>query len=235
MVPHRVEFKGKSRKVKEAMAYMNPVKLERAAAPVKGQTTKDSEERTIFQWLMGSSEAEQEKDKVWEINKLRLDETKLKAWFKTNYEGKGDVNYIPQISGDGKVRIDIAVNPDKGTPKEHITHPNSPFVALVAKARSYGSRALIKYYVAPDSFETYLIAREYSESQRIDAGWEIWNTDSLRGSQLRPVKELETWKYDLSKLPRADYLAASKAAGPKVAKKANDKLSSFKADEFQSS
>ncbi len=226
ILEYKVDFSAKSPRIQEQLDYMKP--------PIfKWWSFKDgkdiSESKPVFEWIFGKTEEQIESKREWNLVKLRLDKKKLENYFKENYQGKNDVNYHQTIAND-QVFIHVTVNPEKGVPIDQLRQPTTEFATLVKEAASAQNRvnSLIKYYVAPDSFETYLAAREITEAVKLDASWEIWNSAKLEKDQLRPVLELEKWVYDLTKLPAEGYSKTSKTAGPLLVDNATKAANDFK-------
>lgn len=216
-IPFKADYQARTKRAQEALAYMKPVKVSTLSVP---------EGRSMYEWIFGKTEEQQESKKELAVRKLRLDRGKVQAFFK-NASGKGDFSFTPTFAGDGVIKIGLTPNPEKGLTEEQFLSGDSAFVQLVKKA-SVNRRVILMYFVASDSFETYLRARDYSTSQRIAAGWQLWEGTTI--PDLVPNKLREAIPYDLEGLPETDYLKLAKFVGPKVAPKGNALVGSFETD-----
>lgn len=103
------------------------------------------------------------------------DGQKIQSFFK-NYNFKntrGQAVAIQAPPTSWKLHFTITPNLDKGgTPTDDLATPGSEY----SKAASVISRdfnAVLMFRVAPDSFDTYLRARELADRANIPSGWEI--------------------------------------------------------------
>ena len=211
-----VSYQARSRRAREALDYMNQVTLKTLADPAG---------KNVFVQLFGASEAAQEAKKEWPVYKCRLDKAKVTAFFKAN-AGKGELIYTPKFVSD-RIRIEVGLNPEMGMTEEQFLSGNSGFVQLIKQA-AMARRVAIIFYVAPDSFDTYLKARDFCTAQRVNAGWILWEGEHI--TDLRPNKRREKTSYDFSTLPEMDYLKLSQFVGPKLVAKVNAAISTFEAD-----
>lgn len=72
-------------------------------------------------------------------------------------------------------RLNLVVSPDLkegGTSLEELKQPKSAFAKILDKLR-LNSKAVLIFYVHPNSFNTYLQARRLTDKERIAAGWEV--------------------------------------------------------------
>ena len=215
LLSHYVSYQVRSRRAREALGYMSSVNL---------KTLKDPAGKNLFVQLFGGNEQSQEQKKEWPIVKFRFDKAKVKAFFENNAKS-GDLFYKPQFVGD-RISIQVGVNPEKGMTDKEFLSGNSPFVQLIKKAAMIRRVAVI-FYVAPDSFDAYLRARDYCTNQRVNAGWVLWDGETI--NDLRPNKRREKMTYDFAALPEEDYFKLCQFAGPKVAAKVNAAISDFEA------
>lgn len=215
-VAHKVNFQARSRRAREELGYMNGVNVISPQNPGG---------KTVFNTLFGMNEEQQQSKKEWPVTKMRFDGNKVKAFFAKN-AGKGELILNPVIVGD-RIKIEVGFNPEKGLTTEQLFSSGSPFVDLVKKA-AVNRRVIIMYYVAPDSFDAYLRARAYSTSQRVPAGWNLWEGERL--TNLQPNKLRVSMPYNFAAMPRDDYLKVAKFAGPKLAAAVSNKVRNFEAD-----
>ncbi len=214
--PLRADFQARTRRDKEALDYLKPVNLKSLKLP---------EGRSIFERVFGTNENQQESKREFPVRKFRLDQAKVQEFFEAN-ASKGPLVYHPEFAGD-RIRIEVSVNPEQGLTEEQLFSGDSPFVELIKRANVLRRVALI-YYVAPDSFDIYLKARDYSTLQRVNAGWVLWNSERL--DNLRPNRTRDRITYNLNALPDEEYLQLSKFLGPIVAEKVNARIDSFEKD-----
>ncbi|MDF1752719.1 MAG: hypothetical protein P1U89_08110 [Verrucomicrobiales bacterium] len=216
-LPFMADFQARTRKDKEALGYMQAVTV---------KTLSDTSGRTMFEWLLGKSEEQQEAKKEFPVRKLRLDPNKVKSFFAST-NGKGEFDFIPSYGGDGAIKVTLKPNPEKGMTEEHFLKGGSEFVNLIKKA-GVNRRVILMFIVSSDSFDTYLKARDYTTSQRIPAGWILSDGENL--PDLLPNKRRESIPMDLAGLPAGDYLKLVQFAGAKIAPKINAVVESFDAD-----
>lgn len=215
-INHIVDYRARSRREREALSFMRQITLKTRQAP---------DGISVFNYVLGGNEEQQEAKKEWPVFKMRLDQKKVKDFFAQN-ANRGELTYTPVFEGD-RIKVEVGFNPEGGMTEEEFLKRGSPFVELVKQA-SVNRRVILMYYVKSDSFDTYLKARAYSTSQRVPAGWIL--SDSDRIPNLGPNKRRETIDYDLNALPEADYLKLVQFVGPKVAEKINKHIEEFDAE-----
>lgn len=106
--------------------------------------------------------------------------TKIVAHFKNFNWGNARGQKIEILPVPTNYYMLISIQPDLvngGTPLEDLAKPGGEFAKAVPVIRQ-NMKSVLLYKVNPDSFETYLAARELSEKANISAGWEI--NDSQR-------------------------------------------------------
>jgi len=86
-------------------------------------------------------------------------------------------------------RLSLRITPDAangGIPFDAMQKPGSDFEKAMNGLAS-NKRAVIMFWVAPDSFNTYLLARKIADKAEVPAGWEV------RGNKdyYVPIKEVE--------------------------------------------
>ena len=72
-----------------------------------------------------------------------------------------------------RLSIQVTPTPKKGgTPLAKLSGPKSRF-AIAMEALKRNRRAVILFYVHPNSFNTYLLSRKIADKVGVPAGWEI--------------------------------------------------------------
>lgn len=82
---------------------------------------------------------------------------------------------VELVSYPTSTRLKIVITPDLkngGTALDDLKTPRNLFARILDKLR-VNSRAVLIYYVHPNSFNTYLRARQLSDKMRVSAGWEV--------------------------------------------------------------
>lgn len=70
-----------------------------------------------------------------------------------------------------RLPMKLTVSPGRGEPPEVARRLTSQFSATLQKMK--GTNAVVWFHVLPDSFESYLQAREITDAAGIPAGWEV--------------------------------------------------------------
>ncbi|MCB1077382.1 MAG: hypothetical protein KDM64_06090, partial [Verrucomicrobiae bacterium] len=167
------------------------------------------------------------KDKVdFKVRKFRLDEAKVKAFFGDGAKGPKDFKYYVTRSGTSdRLKLSLGFKEEGGWTEEQFKAANSEFIQYCKQA-SVNRGALFYYYVAPDSFDIYLQAREVSESFNIPAGWTTWKGERL---DLKTMASRQTVRFDLNVIPVAEYRKIADTAGAAMAKQLTDEVTNFDA------
>lgn len=87
--------------------------------------------------------------------------------------GKGQQLVLP-LNPLG-ARLQIIITPDEatgGSSIEDLRKPGSEFHRMLQRIAS-NRRAILMFWVHPDSFNTYLVARKLTDTANIPAGWEV--------------------------------------------------------------
>lgn len=128
---------------------------------------------------------------VWLVRRVKkkgapdvyvYDPTKIAAHFKNFNWGNTRGQKIEILTVPTGYYMLISIKPDLakgGTPMEELAKPGGEFAKAVPVIRQ-SMKSVLLYSVNPDSFETYLAARELSEKANISAGWEISNAQEFR-------------------------------------------------------
>ena len=144
------------------------------------------------------------------VAKFRFDMKKLQAFFGDGKFGPKDFKYHIAASGGDRIKMALEIKADGGWTPEQFLAANSEFEQFCKQAAT-SRRTLFFYHVAPDSFETYLQARSKSEQFRVPAGWSVWEGEKL---EPRAAPAIPTIRYNLDRLPDAEYLKLANAVGP---------------------
>ncbi len=160
------------------------------------------------------------------VQKFRLDEAKVKTFFGEGTMGPADFNYFVSRNGTSdRLKLAIGFKEEGGLSPEQFKAQNSVFID--ACRRASGNRdSLLYYYVAPNSFDTYLQAREVSESFKIPAGWTTWKGDRI---ELKPLSRRETVRFDMASLPTEEYRKIADKSGAALVVQLNDEVKNFDA------
>ena len=109
------------------------------------------------------------------VDRYIHDQTKIAKHFKDFEFGSSRLQKIRLYISKSLTRIRIIITPDLkkgGTALAEINDQDSTY-AKILKKLSRNSRAVILFYVHPNSFNTYLQARKMADEARISAGWQI--------------------------------------------------------------
>lgn len=151
------------------------------------------------------------------VSKFRYDMKKLQDFFGDGKFGPKDFKYHIAPSGGEKIKMALEMKADGGWTPDQFLAANSEFEQHCKQATA-NRRTLFFYYVAPDSFETYLQARSKSEQFRVPAGWSVWEGEKL---EPRALPALATVRYNLDRLPDAEYMKLANAVGPYLVEERN--------------
>lgn len=182
------------------------------AAPEKGMWTR----------LFGGQDR-----RDFTVRKFRLDEAKVKAYFGDGAKGPKDFKYFVERSGTSdRLKLSLGFKPEGGWSVEQFRATNSEFQNLCKQA-TVNRGALFYYYVAPDSFDVYLQAREVSEAFAIPAGWTTWKGERL---DLKAMAFRQTVRINLdTTIPVAEYRKIADAAGASMAAQLVDEVNNLDA------
>ena len=144
------------------------------------------------------------------VSKFRYDIKKIQAFFGDGKFGPKDFKYHIAPGNGDRIKMALEMKADGGWTPDQFLAGNSEFEQFCKQAAT-NRRTLFFYYVAPDSFETYLQARSKSEQFRVPAGWSVWEGDKL---EPRAAPVMPTVRYNLDRLPDAEYMKIADAVGP---------------------
>lgn len=103
------------------------------------------------------------------------DPNKIAAYFKNFNWGDTRGQTIEILINPTGYYMTLVIRPDLvngGSPLEELSKPGGEFAKAIPVIRQ-SMRSVLLYQVHPDSFETYLAARELSEKVNIAAGWDV--------------------------------------------------------------
>lgn len=103
------------------------------------------------------------------------DQTKIAAHFKTFDFRNSRKQKVAVVVNPTWTRVRINIYPDLkegGTALANINQKNSTFVTVLKKLAN-NSKAVILFHVHPNSFNTYLQARNLTDKAQIAAGWDV--------------------------------------------------------------
>lgn len=165
-------------------------------------------ERDMLARLFGSNDRRE-----FNVQRLRLDEGKVKAFFGQGKLGPKDFSYFVEKNGTtDRLKLSLGFKQEGGWATEQFKQRNSEF-DKICKEVSLQRNTLFYYYVSADSFDAYLEARNLTESYRIPAGWTTWEGDRLEAKAM-PKRESVMLKLDA--IPLSQYEDLVKVVGPKV-------------------
>ena len=160
------------------------------------------------------------------VQKFRLDEAKVKAYFGDGAKGPKDFKYFVERSGTSdRLKLSIGFKEEGGWTEQQFKAQNSEFQQFCKQA-SQNRGALFYFQVAPDSFDVYLQAREISEAFAIPAGWATWKGERL---DLRAMAPRQTMRFNLDIIPAAEYRKIADTAGAAMAAKLADEVTNIDA------
>ena len=163
--------------------------------------------------------------KEFSVQKFRYDLKKITSFFGDGKFGPQDFRYFVAAGGGDRIKFSVAPREEAGWTDAQFLAQGSAFEAACKNA-VLNRGSLFYYYVAPDSFDTYLQARAKSESYRIPAGWNIWSGDKL---ELQAVPIRTTIEYNLDSLPRSEYRKLAESVGPFMVQEASEENANFTA------
>lgn len=169
-------------------------------------------EASVLQRIFGSRE-----EAELTVSRFRYDLNKITAYFGDGKYGPKDFKYHISKSGTDRIKVGLEMKPEGGWTPEEFLAANSPFEQACKQAAT-SRRSLFYFYVAPDSFETYLQARAKSEQFRVPAGWTVWEGDKL---EPRATPAIEVVRYDLGRLPEEEYMKIASSVGPYLVEERN--------------
>jgi hypothetical protein len=79
---------------------------------------------------------------------------------------------FPIMKHQNRIQMHVKPQPEAGETPEEFTEADSEFVAFLRRVKRE-PQAVVWFLVHPDSFETYLQARETCEEVQVAAGWEL--------------------------------------------------------------
>jgi hypothetical protein len=103
------------------------------------------------------------------------DGQKIAAFFKNYNWGNTQGQKIEIIASPKAYRLQLVITPDLekgGTPADDLATPGSAYSKAAATILK-DFNAVLLFQVSPDSFDTYLAARQLADKANIAAGWEI--------------------------------------------------------------
>jgi len=152
------------------------------------------------------------------VQKFKYDLKKITAFFGDGKFGPKDFKYYVEKGAGDRIKFSVGFREDGGWTQGQFSAQNSEFDQL-CKTVSNNRRSLFYYYVAPDSFDTYLQARSRSEFHGIQAGWTIWEGEKLSP---KAIPQRSTIRYNLNSLPTGDYMKIANAVGPYLVQELNN-------------
>lgn len=195
-------------KVRRNGRFVKSMTLENVMVTEMGGAGVALPEKSMLARLFGAEDRRE-----FNVQRLRFDEGKVKAFFGKGKFGPKDFSYfIERNGGTDRLKLSLGFKKEGGWTVEQFKKRGSEFDKACKKV-SLERNALFFYYVSPDSFEAYLEARNISESHRIPAGWTTWE-----GEKFIPkvMSKRETIMLKLDRIPLAQYENLAKTVGPKV-------------------
>lgn len=203
-----------SRRDREALASWENLK----PAWKNTQGVLETKERSIMDRVIGSDD-----EAELNVGKFRFDKKKVMDFFGNGKYGPKDFKYHISAGNGDRIKMEFEMKEDGGWTPEQFLATNSQFEQLCKQAQA-GRRTLFYYYVAPDSFDTYLQARSKSEGYRIPAGWTVWNGEKL---SVRPMPVRETVRYNLDTIPSEAYMKLANSVGPYLVEQTKSDAAEF--------
>ncbi len=204
-----------NRREREALAAWDQLK------PVwKNREGVEAKEASVVERIFGADE-----EAALAVSKFRFDLGKITTFFGDGKFGPKDFKYHVLPGGGDRIKLALEPKPEGGWTADQFTAAGSQFEQYCKQA-STSRRVLFYYYVAPDSFETYLQARAKSEEFRVPAGWTVWDQDRI---EPRAVPIRETTRYNLDVLADDAYMKVANAVGPNMVAELNKESEGFAA------
>lgn len=118
-----------------------------------------------------------------------LDHTKVMNAFKDFDFGntRNQKVFLPEVPVQARLALDIV--PDRkegGTGLEELSQPDNKFAGIL-KVLARDRKAVLMFRVNPNSFNTYLVARQLADDAGVPAGWEVNGMNRYR----HPLVEVE--------------------------------------------
>lgn len=157
------------------------------------------------------------------VFKFRYDLKKIMDFFGDGKLGPKDFAYHVSAGAGDRIKMGLAPKEDGGWTEDQFLATGSQFEQYCKQA-STARRVLFYFFVAPDSFETYLQARAKSEEFRVPAGWTVWNGDKL---EPKAVPARLTDRYNLDVIPDAEYMKLANVVGPYMVEELNLEFTEF--------
>jgi len=180
-----------------------------------GEAQRD---QNVIDRIFGANE-----DATLNVSKFRYDRDKILAFFGEGKYGPADFAYHISAGGGDRIKMGLQPKEEAGWTPEEFLATNSQFEQYCRQA-STSRRVLFYYYVAPDSFDTYLQARAKSEQFRIPAGWTIWDGDAV---EPRAAPARATVRYNFDSLPKDAYRQLAETAGRFMVEELNKEFAEF--------
>ncbi|MDA8908539.1 MAG: hypothetical protein P1U81_03710 [Verrucomicrobiales bacterium] len=212
--PHLEKYR-LSRREREALSAWDQLK------PVwKNREGVESKEASLLTRIFGADE-----EAELAVSKFRFDMAKITNFFGDGKFGPADFKYHVLPGGGDRIKLALEPKPEGGWTVDQFLAAGSQFEQYCKQAAT-SRRVLFYYYVAPDSFDTYLQARAKSEEFRVPAGWTVWDQDKV---EPRAVPTRETTRYNLDVLPDDAYMKVANAVGPNMVAELNKEAAEFTA------
>ncbi|MDF1825335.1 MAG: hypothetical protein P1U68_11875 [Verrucomicrobiales bacterium] len=202
-----------SRREKETLAAWDQLK------PVwKTRAGVEAKEASVLGRIFGNNE---QADLT--VSKFRYDMKKITAFFGEGKLGPKDFKYHVVPGNQDRIKLALEPKPEGGWTPEEFMAAGSQFEQYCTQAAN-NRRVLFYYYVAPDSFDTYLQARSKSEQARVPAGWTVWNDERV---EPKAIPARESYRYNLDAIPDAEYMKIANAVGPNMVTELNNEAREF--------
>jgi len=154
------------------------------------------------------------------ISKFRYDAKKITEFFGDGKYGPRDFKYFVTKGNGDRMKMALGMKEDGGWTPDQFLAANSEFEQACKRA-AIARRVFFYYFVAPDSFDTYLQARAKSEQFRVAAGWTIWTGEKI---EPKAIPQMTSIRYNLNQLPKDDYMKVAQAVGPYMVAELNKEL-----------
>ncbi len=195
-------------KVRKNGRFVKALGLDKVMVTEMGGDGAALPERDMLARLFGANDRRE-----FSVQRMRLDEKKVKAFFGKGKFGPKDFSYFIEKNGTtDRLKLSLGFKAEGGWKIEQFKKRNSEFDKACKKV-ALQRNALFYYYVSADSFEAYLEARNISESHRIAAGWTTWEGEKFSP---KAMPRRETINLKLDAIPMAQYENLAKTIGPKV-------------------
>ncbi len=143
------------------------------------QTLEHREKRTLSGAGLKKWKGTKGRDALLKRPAVSYDGAKVQSYFERSDIGTRDFRLYMKIEqGRGRENLYLDFRPSGGESVGHLCLPSSRYQRTLRAIDR--EKQFVRFLVWPDSFETYIAARDVLEKYRIPAGWLIYTADQWR-------------------------------------------------------